>query len=185
MVKIEDIAEMNIVVNLSLWSALKLRIAGITNYIANEKDEKAMGEIDEMVVEIRELARKSEQADKKDVMCITKMDFKKAYGGTQAYWLVTLHVTNPNCMLVYAKNKIVDTIRSTYMYPNYNVGVIFIVHDDKAEYDTGVDEIVNSTGHSLVGSDLLIARMIREKHEGKCYECEDVKEGELRGRNIL
>ena len=60
MVKIEDIAGMNIVVNLSLWSALKLRIAGIANYIANEKDEKAMEEIDKRVTEIREIARRSE-----------------------------------------------------------------------------------------------------------------------------
>ena len=63
MINLKDIAEMNIVVKLSLWSALKLRIAGITNYIANEKYEKDMEEVDKNVAEIRELARKLEQAE--------------------------------------------------------------------------------------------------------------------------
>ena len=69
MAKIKDVAEMNIVVNLSLWSALKLRIAGITNYIANEKDEKLSEDIDMMVTEIRERGRKAEQEMKKCSDC--------------------------------------------------------------------------------------------------------------------
>lgn len=62
MLKTKDI-RVNIGVNLSLWSALKLRIAGIANYIANEKYEKEMDAIDKNVAEIREIARKSEQAE--------------------------------------------------------------------------------------------------------------------------
>lgn len=51
--------------SLTLWSAIKLRIAGIANYITKEKREEKMKKMDENVAEIRELARKSEQAAEK------------------------------------------------------------------------------------------------------------------------
>ena len=165
---------MNIVVDLSLWSALKLCIAGIANYIANEKDKKVMGEIEEIVAEIREIARKPKQATKKDIMCISKVDLRKAYNKSGAFWLITLHVTNPNCMLSHAKAKIADTIRSTYNYP-VSIDVVFIVQEDNVGYDTGVDELINGNSHALIGADLLKARMVQEKHEGECFECVGVK----------
>lgn len=45
MAKVKDI-EMGVVVKLSLWSAIKLRIAGVNNYIEKERGEEAKKVVD-------------------------------------------------------------------------------------------------------------------------------------------
>ena len=121
--------------------------------------EKIMGEIDEVVAKTRK------------VMQITKIDIKKTNTNPRDFWLITLHVTNPNSMLVYLKDRITDIIRSTYMFPDDDFGVIFITQDDRVEYDIGVKEVIDHYSHALRGADSLIGQMIREEYEGETFEC--------------
>ena len=121
--------------------------------------ERIMGEIDEVVAKTR------------GVMQVTKIDIKKTNTDPRDFWLITLHVTNPNSMLPYVKSKISDTIRSTYMFPNEDFGVIFITQDDRVEYDMGVKEVISKYSHALKGADSLIGQMIRDEYEGESFEC--------------
>ena len=124
------------------------------------------------MVEKTEIPRRQKQTTKKDIMHITKIDFRKGYAEGECFWLITLYVTNPNCLLSEAKVRIVDAIRSTYMYPD-DIDVIFIVLEN--QLNIGVDELIEKTTYALLGADLLLAQMVRDKYEGGIFECVDIK----------
>lgn len=126
------------------------------------------------MVEKTEIPRRQKQTTKKDIMYITKIDFRKGYKESECFWLITLYVTNPNCLLSEAKVRIVDAIRSTYMYPD-DIDVIFIVLENQLKYTIGVGELIDKTTYALLGADLLLAQMVKDKYEGGIFECVDIK----------
>ena len=126
------------------------------------------------MVEITEIPRRQKQTNKKDIMYITKIDSRKGYKEGVCFWLITLHITNPNCLLSEVKVGIANIIRSTYLYPD-DIVIFFIVLGGKQKYNTGVSELIDGTTFALLGADLLVAEMIREKYEGGIFECINVK----------